>query len=79
MTEDELNFLTDRKRGYQLAFSGPAGATVIKDLTRFCRAKMTTKGDQMLEGRRQVFLRIQQHLELDVNQLHELYSDIGDY
>ena len=79
MTEEELNFLTERKRAYQMAFKSVAGEAVMKDLTRFCRAKITTAGDELLEGRRQVFLRIQQHLELDVDQLFKLYADIGDY
>jgi len=79
MTEEELQFLTDRKRSYQLAFKSPAGEAVMKDLIRFCRVKTSTQGDSLLEGRRQVFLRIQQHLELDVDSLFKLYRDIGDY
>lgn len=79
MTQEELDFLTERKRAYQLAFDSPAGQAVLRDLVRYCRAKITTAGEPMLEGRRQVFLRIQQHIELDTAQLYELYADIGDY
>ena len=87
MTPAELDFLTERKRAYQLMFSSPAGQSVLKDLTRYCRAKMTTFSSSaerherswVLEGRRQVYLRIQQHLELDAKQLYKLYEDIGDY
>lgn len=79
MTQEELDFLTERKRAYQLAFDSPAGQAVIKDLVRYCRAKISTRGDPLLEGRRQVFLRIQQHMELDPAQLFNLYVDIGDY
>ena len=79
MTEEELDFLTERKRAYQLAFSSPAGEAVMRDMVRYCRAKSTTGGDTLLEGRRQVYLRIQQHLELEEAQLYKLYVDIGDF
>ena len=87
MTPAELDFLTERKRAYQLSFTSPAGQSVIKDLVRYCAVKATTFSSAasnhermiLLEGRRQVYLRILQHLELDVEQLYKLYEDKGDY
>lgn len=76
--------MTDRKRSYQLALKSPAGEAVMKDLGLFCCGKVTTYREardltMLLEGRRQVLLRIQQHLELEAAQLIKLYDDIGDY
>jgi hypothetical protein len=79
MTSEELEFLTERKRAYQHTFKSPAGEAVIRDLVRYCCVKVTTKGDPMLEGRRQVFLRIQQHLELNPEDMFRVYEKIGDY
>ena len=69
----------EMKRAYQQAFSSPAGEAVLRDLTRFCRGKMTTKADPILEGRRQVYLRIMQHQELTREQLRALFPTLGDY
>lgn len=83
MTQEELDFLTERKRAYQLAFGSPAGERVLKDLRRFCCDVGTTfrAGDAYesfaLEGRRQVLLRIREHLEMDVGQLLDAYEKRG--
>lgn len=75
-----FDFLRGRKRAYQLALTSPAGLEVLEDLARFCRANETcvVPGDPtltaILEGRREVWLRIQQHLNLTPAQLFELYS-----
>lgn len=76
MTKEEwLLALTERKRAYQLAFGSPAGKAVIDDLVEFCRGKATCVilGDRdatfVLEGRREVFLRIQDYLDLTPAQL----------
>jgi hypothetical protein len=52
---------------------------VLEDLSRFCRAHAST-GDlnpqiaARLDGRREVWLRIQQHLNLTDEQLWKLYN-----
>jgi hypothetical protein len=74
-----LNYLRRRKRDYQLAFMSPAGQEVLLDLAKFCRADRTTfnadpRIHAALEGRREVWLRIQQHLGLTPEQLLVLYS-----
>jgi hypothetical protein len=74
-----LDFLRNRKRNYQLAFGQPAGQEVLIDLAKFCRANETCYHDDarlhaVLEGRREVWLRIQQHLNLSSEQLATLYG-----
>jgi hypothetical protein len=77
-----LEFLRTRKTAYQLTFQvdQPANLEVLIDLARFCRANESTvvSGDEvkshMLAGRREVWLRIQQHLGLTPDQLFQLYS-----
>lgn len=74
-----FDFLRRRKRNYQLALTSPAGQEVLKDLVRFCRGAETTydpdpRVSAALEGRREVWLRIQQHLNLTDAQLFGLYT-----
>lgn len=74
-----FEFLRQRKRAYQLAFGSPAGVLVLEDLAKFCRANETCfhpdpRLHAVAEGRREVWLRIQQHLNLTPEQLVQLYS-----
>jgi hypothetical protein len=74
-----LDFLRNRKRDYQHALITPAGARVLIDLAKFCRANETcfhtdARLHAVLEGRREVWLRIQQHLHLTPEQLAAIYS-----
>lgn len=74
-----LDFIRRRKRNYQLTFGSPAGQAVLADLAEFCRAEATTfhadaRVHAALEGRREVWLRIQQHLNLTGTQLAEIYA-----
>jgi hypothetical protein len=78
--EKALSLLRERQRAYQLAFSQPAGLAVLNDLSKFCRAveSCVIPGDRdktlILEGRREVFLRMTEHLNLSIEQLYALYS-----
>lgn len=74
-----LDFLRGRKRDYQHTFMSPAGQRTLQDLMVFCRANETTFHDDarkhaVLEGRREVYLRIQSHLNLTTEQLFDLYA-----
>lgn len=69
-----FDFVRGRRKAYQLAFLGPAGQDVLRDLARFCRASETCFHEDprihaVLEGRREVWLRIQQHLHLSSEEL----------
>lgn len=78
--ERALEYFTQLKRAYQAAFGSPAGKTVMEDITPFCRARETcvVPGDRdrtyVLEGRREVYLRIQDFLDLSPEQLVEKYT-----
>lgn len=74
-----LDRLRQRKRNYELAFMTPAGQDVLIDLARFCRANETcfhpdARVHAATEGRREVWLRIQQHINLNSQQLFTLYQ-----
>jgi hypothetical protein len=52
---------------------------VLKDLARFCRAHETTfhadpRLHAVLEGRREVWLKIQQYLQLSTAEIYELHK-----
>jgi hypothetical protein len=75
-----LAFVFDRQQSYKLTFqiNQPANVAVLKDLATFCRAHESTFHPDAriagnLDGRREVWLRIQQHLGMTTEQLSELY------
>ena len=73
------DFIHSRRLAYVQTFASPTGQVVLADLARFCRANKTTfNADPRLhavaEGRREVFLRIQEHLRLTDEQLWALYA-----
>ena len=66
-----------RKYAYSILLRTPEGQEIIQDLARFCRATTTTFHrdphiQAHLEGRREVFLRIQNQLHLTDEQLYKL-------
>jgi hypothetical protein len=74
-----IEFLGGRQKAYKLTFGSGPGRTVLKDLAYFCRADRTTfdqdpRISAALEGRRDVWLRIVQHLNLGTEELNELYG-----
>jgi len=59
----------ERRYAYRTTFKGPLAETVLQDLAIFCRAHASTFNDSqqvmlVLEGRRQVWLRIAEQLHL---------------
>lgn len=71
--------LRGRRQAYNLAFRQPAGQEVLIDLAQFCRADQTCfdadpRIHAVLEGRREVWLRIQNHLHLTNDQLFALFT-----
>lgn len=74
------DFLSNRQKAYQLTFPDtPPIKTVLADLEEFCRAKDTCfhadpRVHAVLEGRREVFLRIKKHLDLSTEELIEYYT-----
>ncbi len=80
LTFHNSNFVVGLRAAYLRAFGNYAGQAVMIDLARFCRAAETCviPGDHdrtlVLEGRREVWLRIIQHLRLQPEQLYALYA-----
>lgn len=69
------------RRAYCQVFGGPSGQMVLADLAKFCRADRSCLDEgadprmhAVYEGRREVWLRIQQHLRLTPEELFQLYS-----
>lgn len=76
---DADEFLKQRQRAYQLAFTSPAGQEVLRDLMKFCRTFESCfhpdpRLHAVLEGRREIWLRIEQHLNLPHAELYKLYT-----
>ena len=71
--------LFGRRSSYLQVFTSPPGKAVLADIARFCRATESTFHEQhaihcKLDGRREVFLRINQHLRLSDEELWELVT-----
>ncbi len=80
--EDLLRDTGQLKTAYQIVFGeGPASAAVLDDLGRFCRGDEPCWSEDQrhharLEGRREVWLRIQHQLRLPEEDL--LQRRVGD-
>jgi hypothetical protein len=77
--ERAKQFLFGRQTAYRAVFNGPMSDAVLVDLAKFCRANESTyhpdpRVAAQLDGRREVFLRIQQHLKLSSDDLWKLYQ-----
>ena len=71
--------LMNRRFAYIAVFRNPHGDNVLRDLARFCRAFSSTGNPDpyvaaRLDGRREVWLRISEHLNLSPDELWKLYS-----
>ena len=72
------NLIRIRSSAYQQTFGGHgAPQTVLKDLARFCKANEPTfhldpRAHALAEGRREVWLRIQSHLNLSAEEIFNL-------
>lgn len=79
LIEKAYHFLTHRRYCYRQVFKGEQAAVVLADLAKFCRANDTTfhpdpRVHGLLEGRREVWLRLVQHLRLSPDQLWAIYT-----
>lgn len=75
-----LDLIRQRKQGYSNTFKDDDrfARIVLADLARFCRANETTfnadpRVDALLQGRREVFLRIAQHLDMTEGELYDRF------
>lgn len=74
-------YLTGRKHAFNMVFNKENKFTVfvLADLAKFCRANESTfhpdpRKHAVLEGRREVWLRIEKHLNLNDEELYQLYN-----
>ncbi len=79
-------FLNWRSLAYRRVFDAENSSdarVVLTDLARFCRADKSTAHPEpamaaRLDGRREVWLRIQEHLHLTTAELYRLYNGQKD-
>lgn len=81
MTEENTakDYLARRRTAYIKTFNGAFGEEVLNDLAKFCRATETTfhpdpRVHAVIEGRREVWLRIQQHLNLSDDDIWRIFA-----
>lgn len=79
LIEKAKKLLFGRKYSYQVTFQGPHGEAVLSDLAHFCRLHESTFHPDAriaanLDGRREVILRICNHLNLDQEALWALHG-----
>ncbi len=81
IVEQVRDFLRHRKQAYLHVFDKESVhvTTVMRDLAKFCRASETTfhpdaRLHAVLEGRREVYLRIANHLNLSSEELLKPYG-----
>ncbi|MBK7366137.1 MAG: hypothetical protein IPI97_14565 [Nitrosomonas sp.] len=77
------DFLITRQQAYQQTFNGVFAEKVLADLAKFCKANDTAfhpdaRVHAVLEGRREVWLRLQKQLNLTQDQLLKLYKIEGE-
>jgi hypothetical protein len=79
--ERTKRFLSRRKQAYTTVFNAESvdAQKVLKDLAQFCRAHQSTflpdaRAHAVLEGRREVWLRITNHLNMTPEKLWEIYG-----
>ena len=83
MLDKVRDFLITRKQAYQRTFTGNSGERVLEDLARFCRADESTfhtdpRVEGIMQGRREVWLRISKHLNLTPDEMVRYFNPNGD-
>ena len=82
MIQKVRDFLRTRVQAYQFAFDGIHGKRVLDDLAAFCRAHQSTfhvdpRVEGIMQGRREVWLRITSHLNMTDEELWSHYNPGG--
>ena len=80
LREIAKRFLSTRRTAYVRTFRNPAAEPVLADLARFCRAAASTGHPDpymaaRIDGRREVYLRIAQHINLSDDELWQLLGN----
>ena len=77
--ENTRAHITARGQAYRAALGNPMGEKLLDDLAKFCRANESTfhqdaRVHAVLEGRREVWLRIRDHLDMTDEELIRRYA-----
>jgi hypothetical protein len=83
MLERVKEFLVTRGQAYRQTFKGIYAERVLIDLARFCRANESTfapdpRAEGILQGRREVWLRVSKHLNLSEDDLQAYFNPQGE-
>jgi hypothetical protein len=83
MIDRVKSYLRTRAQDYRQVFSGVHGERVLDDLAKFCRAHESTfnpdaRMEGVLQGRREVWLRIARHLKMTEEELWSHFNPQGD-
>ena len=83
LVDQVKDFLVTRGQAYRQTFNGIYGERVLIDLARFCRANESTfnpdaRAEGVLQGRREVWLRISKHLNLTEDELQAYFNPQGE-
>ncbi len=84
MTLDKIrDFLITRSQAYRRTFKGIFGERVLADLAKFCRANASTfnldpRLEGIMQGRREVWLRIAAHLNMSPDELQAYFNPKGE-
>jgi len=81
--ERAKEFLVTRGQAYRQTFKGIYAERVLIDLARFCRANESTfapdpRAEGILQGRREVWLRVSKHLNLSEDELQAYFNPQGE-
>lgn len=79
MSKPQEEFLRSRAQAYTKTFKGIPAESVLEDLAKFCRANESTfhkdsRLEGIMQGRREVWLRISQHLNMSEDELYKYYN-----
>ena len=83
MLDRVKNFLRTRGQDYRFIFGGVHGERVLSDLAKFCRAHESTfhvdpRVEAIMQGRREVWLRISRHLNMTEEELWKYFNPNGE-
>ena len=83
LTDVVRDFLVTRGQAYRHVFKGLYAERELTDMAWFCRANESTfnpdpRAEGILQGRREVWLRISKHLNLTDDELQAYFNPQGE-
>jgi len=83
VADRKRDYLKSRAQAYRKTFKGVPAQEVLEDLAKFCRAGESTfdkdpRVEGILQGRREVWLRISRHLNMTEEQMWRYFNPQGE-